>query len=324
METNYEFALIMEDPAGDDVRGYVGTTLCVCQTEADAYARVTDPVPAHELLPLISSNQSSPEEVIQCLLLLGLWKLEASPEATDGIGGQIEVQVEDLLRRYEVSNLYEILSVSPQAPEQDIRSAYHELAKLYHPDRFQSKTYGADLRVKVDKLFTYITGAYSTLSDPALRSSYDDQRLKSESKVEATLQSRSTADSDNEKMAETLFRSGRLALVNREYETAASRFSECVWLRPEAARYHHFLGVAQMEIPRLRKEAEGHLLKAIALDKGRVNSYLELGRLYLKANLPNRAAAQFYEALRWDPDNPEALRRLQEVTGGGRKFGLKR
>ncbi len=294
------------------------------RSEAGAYALVTGPMQTHQLLPLISSEKLSPEQVIQCLLLLGLLRLEDAPEDTDHTRGQIAFRVEELLRRYEVSNLYEILSVSPDAEDADIRTAYHELAMLYHPDRFQSKVYSTDFRSKVDKLFTFITGAYSTLSDPASRSSYDDSRKKSESKVEAALQSRATTDLDKAKAAETLFRAGRAALIKGDHETAASHFSECVWLNPETARYQHFLGVAQMEIAQLRKEAEGHLLKAIALDKARVDSYLELGRLYLKANLPKRAETQFYEVLRWDPDNPVALRMLKVADGGERKFGEKR
>jgi cytochrome c-type biogenesis protein CcmH/NrfG len=40
---------------------------------------------------------------------------------------------------------------------------------------------------------------------------------------------------------------------------------------------------------------------------------MELGKLYLKVELPKRAAIQFQQALRWDPSNTEALRLLGRI-----------
>ena len=114
-------------------------------------------------------------------------------------------------------------------------------------------------------------------------------------------------------MAETLYRAGRAALTTGEFEKAAVQLRECVWLRPDVARFHHLLGVAQSEIALQRKEAEQHLLKAIALDSMRPDSHIELGKLYIKVSLPKRAEAQFCEALRIDPSNSEALRLLQTL-----------
>jgi len=286
--------------------------------EAFTYAQIKGVTPILQLLPMIPSGEVKPEDLIQCLLLLGLLRLEVEAPTqaaqTGGLpaSGLVE-QVEGMLQRFEVANLYEILSLHADAGEDDIKAVYHEMAKLYHPDRFESKEYSSGFRARVERLFTYITGAYTTLIDPVSRAGYDETRLKNESQVETTLQGRAAADADKEKMAETIFRAGRLSLMNREFEKAVSQFKECVWLCPETARFHHFLGVAQSEIAPLRKEAEQHLLKAIALERTRTDSYVELGRLYLKVNLRKRAENQLDEALHWDPHNPEALKLLQEL-----------
>jgi DnaJ-class molecular chaperone len=87
-------------------------------------------------------------------------------------------------------SLDQALGVAPDAGEGAIKAAYHALAKSYHPDRFQSKLYDAATRSKAEKAFTYITGAYATLSDPAKRASYDNDRLHRDSQVEASLQAR--------------------------------------------------------------------------------------------------------------------------------------
>lgn len=288
--------------------------------EAFAYAQVNGRTPMEHLLPILPAGAERPEELIQRLLILGLLKLEtATPEQAISTaqfpGGQISEQMEELLQQFEVANLYEILSVPPDASDADIKSAYHERAKQYHPDLFESKGCGASLYAVAEKLFTHITGAYATLSNPAARANYDETHMKKESRVESAVQGRAAADSEKERMAETLYRAGRASLMKGEFEKAAVQLRECVWLRPDVARFHHLLGAAQSEIAPQRKEAEQHLLKAIALDPMRPDSHIELGKLYIKASLPKRAKAQFCEVLRIDPNNSEALRLLKTLHG---------
>jgi len=292
--------------------------------EAFAYSQIRGSLPLARLLEMFPSGGNRHEEVVQCLLLLGLLRVEAPREESagredGGPGALLFEKIDEQLRRFEVSNYYEILSVPSQATEDEVKAAYHELARLYHPDRFESDGYSVEFRARVEELFTYITGAYATLGDPAARARYDETRLRAESQVEAALQGRSAVDLDKEKMAEALFRAGRAAMMNADYERAADHLRECVWLYPDTARYHHYLGSAQSEIPRLRKEAEQHFLKAIHLEQTNPESYLGLGKLYVKVNLHKRAEAQFCEALHWDPENAEALQQLQSLAQGARR-----
>jgi len=296
----------------------VRSLIPLSRAEAFAYAQVKEVTPVLRLLSMIPAGETGAEGLIQCLLLLGLLRLEAEAPAQAAQGGGLAAarmaeNVEEMLQRFEVANLYEILSLPPDATDDAIKAAYHEMAKTYHPDRFQSKEYSPDFSSSVEKLFTYITGAYTTLINPVARANYDETRLQKESQVEAALQGRAAADADKEKMAETIFHAGRISLSNREFEKAVSQFKECVWLCPDIARYQHFLGVAQSEIVPLRKEAEQHLLRAIQLESSRVESHMELARLYRKVNLKKRAEIQLSEVLRWDPHNPEALRLLDEI-----------
>lgn len=69
------------------------------------------------------------------------------------------------------ANYYELLDVTPEATQEEIRSAYFELAKRVHPDRGGNKA-----------LFRSVNDAYETLSDPTRRAAYDrngfvDQRV---------------------------------------------------------------------------------------------------------------------------------------------------
>ena len=62
--------------------------------------------------------------------------------------------------------LYQILSVKPQAREEEIRKAYHVLARQYHPDYNPGDS-------AAEGAFKAITRAYEVLSDPDRRARYD-------------------------------------------------------------------------------------------------------------------------------------------------------
>lgn len=65
------------------------------------------------------------------------------------------------------TSYYTVLGVMPSASVQDIRRAYRELSKLYHPD-----TTTLPPAIATEK-FQAINEAYATLSSPDLRATYD-------------------------------------------------------------------------------------------------------------------------------------------------------
>lgn len=62
-------------------------------------------------------------------------------------------------------NFYEVLGVSNDASESDIKKAYRTLSLKYHPDRNPNE--------EAKSIFQSIGEAYETLSDPAKRNQYD-------------------------------------------------------------------------------------------------------------------------------------------------------
>ncbi len=65
---------------------------------------------------------------------------------------------------------YQILGVSKDATEEQIKAAYRDLAKKYHPDVYVGKT--EPYEPNVDK-FRDIAEAYAVLSNKSLRIDYD-------------------------------------------------------------------------------------------------------------------------------------------------------
>jgi DnaJ-class molecular chaperone len=64
-----------------------------------------------------------------------------------------------------VRDLYEILGVSRDASQEDIKKAYRRLAREHHPDVSQSHD--------AEERFKEIAAAYEILSDPQKRQQYD-------------------------------------------------------------------------------------------------------------------------------------------------------
>jgi tetratricopeptide (TPR) repeat protein len=282
--------------------------------EAFACSLVQQPVAVEDFLNLMPPGTTAPGEVLLRLVFLGLLRVQPAQapapvaQQDDSAAGELE----ELLRRFEIADYYEILSLPGDAGQDEIKEAYHNLARRYHPDLFQADRFGADLRQRAERLFTYITAAYTTLTNSASRSAYDEQR--SGRKLDAALQARAGADMDKEKASAALYRVGQKALLDKDLEKAVMTLGECVFLRPDVARYRRALGCAQAEMPRYQKEAEQNLLKAIELDPMALESYVALGKLYMKVKLTRRAEAQFRHVLRWDPGNAEAARRLEELA----------
>lgn len=65
-------------------------------------------------------------------------------------------------------DFYGLLQVSPHATDAEIRAAYHQAARRYHPD--------ADRSANRVVMFEAITRAYRVLRDPQQRRDYDDRR----------------------------------------------------------------------------------------------------------------------------------------------------
>ena len=296
----------------------VALNLPLNRYESYAYSLLQQSVGGSDVLGLLSGIYEKPEEVLVCLFLLGMIEVEQVADRTDKSNAEVSPspvvqQLDELLLTFENSSLYKVLSVEPEASPDEIQAAYHRMAKQYHPDRFQSREFSEETRGKIDQVFTLINQAYITLKDPVFRADYDKKRKVSESKVEVGLKARAAKKSEDEKTAEALYCDGRALLLKGDAAKAVERLKGSVWLDPEKAVYHHYLGLAESEIPRLRKSAERHFMKAIELNNTTTASRLELAKLYLKVQLWRKAEQQLNDLMHWDPENLEAQRLLAEM-----------
>jgi predicted Zn-dependent protease with MMP-like domain len=73
---------------------------------------------------------------------------------------------------------YAVLGVKLNASDREIRQEFRRLAKLWHPDHFTMAA--PDLRARAERRMQSLNRAYSVLSDPVKKVSYDQRRLHSD------------------------------------------------------------------------------------------------------------------------------------------------
>jgi curved DNA-binding protein CbpA len=210
-------------------------------------------------------------------------------------------KIEDLYRRRQTVDYYEILGIKKWATLGKIKNAYYKAAKEFHPDRhfyLPSDT----LRNKLNTIFSHLIQAYKTLSDPEMRREYDQRLLIRPSRLE----------SNNVEKAKARFRKGKETFRERSYTEAAELFGRAVYLDSSVADYHFYLGLALEKEKKLR-EAEKALRQALKIEPFNADYIAELGYIYLQLGFKLRAKNTFEKAIRIDRNNERAAKGLQEV-----------
>ena len=191
---------------------------------------------------------------------------------------------------------YEVLNVGRMSTTEEIKDAYHELARNYHPDRFHQND--PEVRARVESAFARIGQAYEALSDESLRPAYDER-------LEAGQETKTKAGPAHSGLskAESLFQKGKTSLQQGRNAEALRFLSEAAVTEPRTARYRAAYGQALSEEPGNRRLAESELKAAIALEPGNSAYRVILAELYQQNGLRRRAQSELERALAVDPTN---------------------
>ncbi len=334
-------------------------------TEAFVLSRIDAPLTLSELLSISTLPEMETMQVVYALSLGGLLKRERWPNAfseemlekaraakpaqkADASGQRLSVpqatetsapppvvkqeapeefEVDDLFARLAVAeNYYHVLGVLSTAPIGEIKTAYHRLAKRFHPDRFHSEADSA-LHARIETAFAQIAQAYETLKEKQSRAAYD-LKLSEQSRtgqaakpsVQKTGGQDTASTSEAAQNAATLlrkaeesFQHGMLALNKGRAIVAISAFGEAARLAPRDARYRAFHGRALSENETTRRQAEAELKAAVTLEPKNATYRVMLAELYSKIGLPRRAQSELERALAIDSGNASAQQLLDNL-----------
>jgi curved DNA-binding protein CbpA len=254
-----------------------------------------------ELVAAAPGEDEAKWRAVYGALLVGIVETSATEHepASDVDRQEVLARIE----RAENAAHYGILEVGPTVAPERIRDAYYVLARKYHPDRFRTGAL-SDLLQRVEGYFARVTEAYNTLSDPRLREAYDEQ-LASEH--------RKTPEQDIAFLARENFRRGRALIAKGRFTGAVTSLENAVKLDGRNASYRLELGQLLARNPRLRRQAEEHLIEVNRIDPALAGGYMALGELYVKNKRPEEAIRLFQEVLRWESGHLEAAKRLKQL-----------
>ena len=249
---------------------------------------------------------------------------ESQTVKTDVTHEDVEAFLERLHR---AESYYDILGVESSVDAAGLKSAYYELARRYHPDRFRKTD--PTLLTRLESAFARITQAYDTLRDDQLRANYNAKlqaRRKAQKIVDATAKPvapepepvQATPDVPVVPAAERAahdFKEGLAALEQGQRSLAAGLFASAARLVPNDPRYRAFYGQLLASQENTRRAAEAELQAAIKLDPGNADYRVILAQLFRDLGFSIRAKGEAERAVAVDPNNRKARDLLRELKG---------
>ncbi len=188
---------------------------------------------------------------------------------------------------------YALLGVARDAEPADIKRAYLDAAKHYHPDALARARLDREIRQKAGKVFAAIGKAHSVLADPKRRKKYD-----------ASLDSDDT-DMDAERLAaaETNYRKGEILMRQGNFRGALDFLRPAVELWPDDGTYQASLGWALYKAtPSDPVRAREHLERAYQLEPRSAQTAYHLSMVLKALGEVAPAANLLAKAREIDPD----------------------
>ncbi|MBN1517486.1 DnaJ domain-containing protein [Candidatus Sumerlaeota bacterium] len=226
---------------------------------------------------------------------------------------------------------YQILKVSKDSPIREVKRAYHQLARKYHPDKASS----TEEQQQFEEEFALISEAYNVLKDDDRRKEYD-AKLKKETDAmrEATLSGEKTSAKPSTKsfqrpitasdvgieksrvnIAQKAFVKGCQLYQIGEFHRAIEFFEAAIQNNPHEASYHAKLAMALIKARRGFTKSVEACKRACELDAYSLEYKMNLGDIYAAAGSRSLAAKQYEEVLRWDSSNTSARQKLDAIRG---------
>lgn len=209
---------------------------------------------------------------------------------------------------------YQVLEVDPEASSAEIKKAYFQLARKYHPDLFD-RGLDSGIKEKIDEVFDAVTKAYHTLSDEGAKAAYDKRKTK--------LTTKSGGVRDADKQAEIKFRQGKTLFDQTRFDEALVYLQEAIRMDSNKSRYYLLLAMTQAKLPHYRHKSVDNFKKSIELEPWSPDAYTGLAAMYRKEKMPVMAKKYLKKALHVDPDSRAAKKELEELEGKQEKKGIK-
>jgi curved DNA-binding protein CbpA len=143
---------------------------------------------------------------------------------------QFVQQVVALAESIDKLDYYQILRLDPKATQGQVRKAYHQMTRVYHPDRYFHFPEGK-FKNAVYKISKRVTEAYVTLRDPQKRKFYEQQleesgrqKLRFTEKSETEQKKAKVEEIGKTEKGRQLYRQGMQEMKRKNFAAAERTF----------------------------------------------------------------------------------------------------
>ena len=313
--------------------------------EVFVLSRIDQPTSLNDLLTVTGLPQSELLQIIYSLAIVDAikrenWKsafrdgvIEANKprkpieqKTPEPISPPVDAVELFLDRISNAENHYQVLDIDPEATMSELKSAYYDIARKHHPDRY--RTGERSLLLRVETAFARITQAYDTLRDAGHRATYDS-KLESQRRAAKLAQAAPKAPSpdsaseqeptkhaeqayvDPTQEAETHFKEGYAALELGQRNIALGKLGAAAKVVPTEARYRAYYGRALALHESTRRLAEVELQTAVKLQPQNAEYRIMLAELYRDLGFTVRAKGEAERAVAVDSNNRKARELLK-------------
>jgi curved DNA-binding protein CbpA len=200
---------------------------------------------------------------------------------------------------------FAVLGVKRDAPAAQIKAAYFQLAKAYHPDAVPPDV-TPEVRQLCADVFAKVSEAWSVLGDDASRAAYLDE-LRGGGKA--------AVDVMNIFQAENVFQAGTALVKARKYDEALRRFDEAMKLNADEAEFGMWKAWCEFLLADDKRKKLAPAASAVEAGLKRnprcAQGYLFLGQMAKLAGDLSLAERQLRRGLQVAPDHAELQREIK-------------
>lgn len=198
-------------------------------------------------------------------------------------------------------NPYETLEIAPGASAEDIKAAYHRLAKKWHPDRFSGPE-----KADAEQRFRMLAEAFNMLKDTAraeLPSVPQSQPQPAPGPSPQISLDEPGPTVPKERSAEEWYAEAKAAFDRREYDRALGLSQYCLRMDSEKADYHLLVGKSLEAMKGDKKATVKAYENAMRLNPKDVDTVIRLAEIFQGLGMHVRASKLWEKARNMAPDH---------------------
>lgn len=239
---------------------------------------------------------------------------ERTREAKDSIE-TVRAELTERFDEFMKHNYFELLGVSKESGQDEVKNAYFRLAKKYHPDRYVSQFSDEEMR-RLREVSSRLNLAFNELRDPDRHKQYVLKITQPE-----RYEKQQSANRVMEAMMQ--YEKGKVLFNKQNYPEALKCFEWAVELHATEAEYHYMVGQACLRGSAGMKPDYERILsaleKAAEIQPSTAKYHLGLGYYWKLRGESKRAMRYFKNVKELDPKNHEAIREIKLYLDRKRK-----